>query len=229
MSLQLPLHIGLRDSATFANFLPDGNDQAIASLNDALAGRGERFIFLWGKRGTGKTHLLQAACHTLAAQGRQAAYLPLSMPGLQPAMLEGLENMAFIAIDDIHAVAGQRDWETALFNLYNRVREESQACLVVTANAHPQSLAFVLPDLASRLVWGLVYGLQSLDDAALAKAMQLRASGRGMELPDEVVAFILKRCPRDMPSLFGLLEKLDRESLAAQRKLTIPFVKQFID
>ena len=229
MSVQLPLNIGLRDSATFANFLPDGNDQIVASLHDAIARRGERFLFLWGKPGTGKTHLLQAACHTLAAQGGQAVYLPLSMPGLQPAMLEGLEHMDFIAIDDIHAVAGQRDWEIALFNLYNRVREGSQACLVVTANAHPQSIDFVLPDLASRLVWGLVYSLQSLDDGALARAMQLRAAGRGMQLSDDVVAFILKRCPRDMSSLFELLEKLDHESLASQRKLTIPFVKQFVD
>ena len=71
--------------------------------------------------------------------------------------------------------------------------------------------------------------LQPLDEQQLSAVLQLRAKGRGLEFPDEVVAFLLKRCARDMNSLFDLLEKLDRESLVAQRKLTIPFVRQFID
>lgn len=228
MSVQLPLHIGLRDSATFASFLPGANAQALASLQQLAGGEGERFIYLWGGAATGKSHLLQSACHAVAGRSQQAVYLPLSMPGLQPAMLEGLEHLSLIAIDDIDAVAGQRDWEVALFNLYNRVRDESSASLIVAAGAAPQAAGFDLPDLASRLAWGLVYALQGLRDDELAAAMQLRARGRGMQLPDEVAMYILRRCPRDMHSVFDFLERLDRESLVAKRKLTIPFVKQFL-
>lgn len=229
MSVQLPLHISLRDSATFANFLPAANAQVLLQLADAAALNGERFTYLWGSAGTGKTHLLQAVCHALAAKNKPAVYLPLAHEGLQPEMLEGMESMSLIAIDDLQAVAGDRRWEEALFHLFNRVRDHGEGHLLVTGSANPQALELVLPDLESRLLWGLVFQLQPLNDEELAQALQLRAKGRGMDMPDDVAAFILKRCSRDMHTLFELLEKLDHESLVAQRKLTIPFVKQFLD
>lgn len=225
---QLPLHISLRDSATFANFLPADNAQVLLQLVEAASLKGEAFIYLWGAPGTGKTHLLQAVCHAMSRNNATGVYLPLAHEGIRPEMLDGLESMPLIAIDDLQAVAGNRDWETALFNLYNRVRDGGEGRLIVTGTANPQALGLTLPDLESRLLWGLVFQLQSLDDEQLGGALQLRAKGRGMDMPDDVAAYILKRCPRDMHALFELLEKLDHESLVAQRKLTIPFVKQFI-
>jgi len=226
---QIPLHISLRDSATFANFLPAGNAQLLLQLVDAAALKGEQFIFLWGSAGTGKTHLLQSVCHALSANASTGVYLPLSHEGIRPEMLEGLESMPLIAIDDLQAVAGDREWETALFNLYNRVRDRGEGHLIVTGTANPQALDLSLPDLESRLMWGLVFQLQAMDDEQLSEALQLRAKGRGMDMPADVAAYILKRCSRDMHSLFDLLDKLDHESLVAQRKLTIPFVRQFLE
>lgn len=228
MSIQLPLHIGLRDSATFANFYPADNAQPLTQCRQCAQLEGERFIFIHGASGSGKSHLLQAACHAASESGQPAAYLPLHQrEQFNVAMLEGLEHMGLLCIDDLDAIAGDREWEEAIFHLYNRVREVG-ARLIVAANNHPMAIAIRLADLQSRLVWGLVFMLKSLDDEQLTAALQLRARGRGLDLPAEVVAYLLKRCARDMNSLFDLLEKLDRESLAAQRKLTIPFVRQFL-
>lgn len=229
MPVQLPLHIGLRDSATFANFYPADNAQVLAQCQQCAQLDGERFIFIHGATGTGKSHLLQAACHAASEQGKPVVYLPMAQRAqFSVEMLEGLEHMSLLCIDDLDAIAGDAEWEEAIFHLYNRVRD-GEARLIVAANNHPTALAVQLPDLQSRLVWGLVFMLQPLDDEQLTLALQLRARGRGLELPDEVVAYLLKRCARDMNSLFDLLEKLDRESLVAQRKLTIPFVRQFVD
>ena len=229
MPVQLPLHIGLRDSATFNNFYPADNAQVLAQLQQCVSAEGERFIFIHGAIGAGKSHLLQAACHAVSEQGNSVVYLPLSQrEQFSVEMLEGLEHMSLLCIDDLDAIAGDAEWEEAIFHLYNRVRE-AEAYLIVAANNHPSVLDVKLPDLQSRLVWGLLFMLRPLDEQQLTAALQLRAKGRGLELPDEVVAFLLKRCARDMNSLFDLLEKLDRESLVAQRKLTIPFVRQFID
>ncbi len=220
---QIPLRVGLRDSATFSNFYPGAN----ASACYALEQDGEPFIYLWGELGSGKSHLLQAACHGVTEQGGMAIYLPLYETGIAPSMLDGLEDMTLVCLDDMEAVAGDGEWETALFHLYNRLRD-SGSRLLAAGNATPAALGLGLPDLVSRLGWGPVFQLQPLSDVDKAEALRQRASNRGMELPAEVAAYLLQRAPRDMHALFALLDRLDESSLAAQRKLTIPFVRQII-
>ena len=214
---QLPLQLQLRDSATFDNFLEEGNELALQALR---AGGGES-LYLWGPPGCGKSHLLQAACHASPT----AVYLPLGgIEGAQPALFDGLEAIPVVAIDDLGVIAGDPEWEIALFHLYNRIREAGGR-LLCAADHSPAALGLALPDLVTRLGWGLVFRLQILSDAGRRRALQRRARRRGFELPDEVADYLLRRQPRDMNSLFVLLERLDEASLAAQRRLTIPFVR----
>lgn len=221
---QLPLSISLRDSATFDNFYSAAN----AALVHVLQNDTEAFVYFWGKQGTGKSHLLQAACHQAASQNNPAVYLPMpELVSLDAEMLMGLESMALLCIDDIQAVANKPEWQTALFHLYNRVRE-SGARLIVSGNSAPPALELSLADLTSRLGWGPVFQLLVMEDEDKISAMQLRARGRGMELSHEVGSYLLRHSSRDWHDLSQLLERLDKASLSAQRKLTIPFVKELI-
>lgn len=223
--MQLPLGIKLPDSSSFDNYFPAENLATVEALQHSVLDNGEQFIFLWGAAGSGKTHLLQAACRTASEQGA-VSYLPLAHAHeLEPMVLEGLEAMSLVCIDDLHTIAGNAKWEQALFHLYNRLRD-SHTRLVISANANPNTLDIQLPDLQSRLNWGLTMQLHGLDDDNKLGALQLRASHRGFELPQAVGRYLLKHIPRDMPSLFDLLDQLDEASLAEQRKLTIPFVKK---
>jgi DnaA-homolog protein len=225
MSVQLPLGIGLRPGATFAGYVAGRNAEAVASLRD----RGEtRSVYLWGGRGTGKSHLLQAACQDASERGDAAVYLPLAQFGdFSPDILDGLESLALICIDDVQAIAGRADWEQRLFHLYNRARDLERG-LVCAGDRPVRALGLGLPDLATRLGWDLTFQLHPLDDAGLGDALRLRAAALGLEFPDEVVGWLLRRCERDAPALFALLERLDRASLSAQRRLTIPFVRELI-
>jgi len=221
---QLPLGIGLKDAATFDNFYTAGNELVIEALQQGT----DRMLYLWGPPGCGKSHLLQALCHATAANGQSPVYLPLQeLMALAPELLEGLEQQVLIAIDDIQVIAGMPQWEEALFHLYNRVRDHGHR-LVVSATVAPAGLALTLPDLASRLGWGPVFQLAFLTDTDKQAALQMRARRRGLEMGDEVAEYLLRRCPRDMDSLFSLLNQLDRASLAAQRRLTIPFVREVL-
>ena len=219
---QLPLQIKLNDAATFENYLA-GNNADIVTIMQAAT---EPYLYLWSAEATGKTHLLQALCHSNAPG--LAMYLPMQELVLQRSeVLEGLEQFALVCLDDVQFIAGRSDWELSLFNLYNRLREHGgQLC--ITSHAPPNQLAVKLPDLVSRLNWGPVFQLQALADQDKIKAMQLRATQRGFQLPDEVANYLLSRYPRDLHNLFALLDKLDVASLQAQRRLTIPFVKQWL-
>lgn len=224
LSQQLPLRIGLRDSATFDNFLPASNAQALHALQQ----QSEPFIYLWGSEGSGKSHLLQAACHAVTEAGGSAVYLPLGeLSAMSPELFDGMEQMQLVCIDEVDSIVGSTAWEQALFHLYNRLRDSGNR-LVVAGQASPTALGLGLPDLVSRLGWGPVYQLHLLTDEEKAQALRLRAAQRGMEMPAEVANYLLSRAPRDMQALFALLDELDEISLAAQRKLTIPFVREII-
>lgn len=228
MQSQLPLGLTLKDSATFANFIAGRNSEAMLALQACAQGQGEAFIYLAGAAGTGKTHLLQAACHAAAQGGGTVAYVPLQRAAeLDVGVLEGLERMTLVCLDAVDAVAGQPDWERALFVLFNRLRDNDRR-LIVSATGKPAQLGLSLADLGSRLAWGVTYVLQEPDDADKLHALRLRAQARGFELPDEVGRYLLLRLPRDMHALFAVLDRLDYASLAEQRRLTVPFIKSIL-
>ncbi len=229
MTRQLVLELKLRTSARFAGYIAGPNAELVRQLRDCATGEGEAFIFCWGVGGSGKTHLLQACCHAATEHGRSAAYLSLNdIDALPPGVLESWEQFDLVCLDDIGQIAARPAWEEAVFHLYNRVREHGGR-LVVSASCAPAQLGIGLADLVSRLGSGVVYPIHALDDAQRCEAMQLRARQKGCELPDETAAYLLRRLPRELPALFDTLDRLDEASLAAQRKLTVPFVKSVLE
>ncbi len=226
MSVQLPLGLSLNDSATFENFVAGPNVAAFSAVHACAGGEEPGLLYLWGGPGTGRTHLLQAACHAAAARGEAVAYLPLAeAEAFSVEVCDGMEAMALVCVDDLDCVAGWAPWEQALFHLFNRVRDGG-GHLLFAAAAPPRTLGVQLPDLVSRLGSGPVFHMEELDDTGKCRALSLRARERGLELPEDAARFLLRHFPRDLPALIGLLDRLDRASLAAQRRLTVPFIKQ---
>jgi DnaA family protein len=229
MNEQLPLGLQLRASARFANFVSAGQTELLGQLQRMAAGGPPYQLYCWGAAGCGKTHLLQACCRNADDAGRSAAYLPLrDHTQLSPEVLHAWESFQLVCLDDIDAVAGDEDWEEALFHFYNRLVDSANQLLVSAAVA-PSGLAIRLPDLASRLGAGLVYQLHALNDEQRLDAMRMRARERGIELPEETGRYLLRHMPRDLSVLLTLLDRLDTASLAAQRKLTVPFVKSVLE
>ncbi|GGK69551.1 DnaA regulatory inactivator Hda [Amphritea balenae] len=226
---QIPLGITLRDDARFENFLSQGNELLCNTLGQASRGEGEQFLFLWGNRDSGCSHLLQAVCHASDSAGRTAVYLPLDeVLDMGPEVLDGMEHLDLVCLDNLHLIAGNKVWEEGLFHFFNRIRAENNR-LLVSADRAPRQLGVNLPDLASRLSWGMVFQVHNLDDDGKVKALQMRANGRGFEITEEVARFLLHRASRSMADLFDLLDQLDSASLSAKRKVTIPFVKQVLN
>ena len=222
---QLPLSVRLRDRALFDSFLPGPNAEVLAQLIALAEQQRPGLVWLCGPEGSGKTHLLQALC---ARAGGGARYLPLSqLQSFGPAALAEWQGDRWLCLDEVEAVIGNNEWERALFAAY-RDCEDRGASLLMAARAAPPQLPFVLPDLASRCAAGLRLTLQALDEAGQLAALQLRAQQRGFDLPDETARYLQRRLPRDMSSLFAVLDELDTAALAAQRKLTVPFIRRVL-
>ncbi|HLQ85423.1 MAG TPA: DnaA regulatory inactivator Hda [Salinisphaeraceae bacterium] len=225
---QLPLGVELPQTATFDAFVGNGNAEIRAALVAVVTAQGARQFYLHGPPATGKTHLLQAASRAAAAAGQRSAYVPLAEVGDQGAgLLAGMQTLACVCVDDVSMIAGQRAMELAMIGLIDGLRANGGQ-LLIADRYPPAELTFALPDLASRLGWGSVFALVEPDDADKQQLLMRRAAQRGMQLPAATAQYLLRHGSRDVPSLMALLARLDTASLAAQRRLTIPFVKQVL-
>jgi DnaA family protein len=214
---QLLLQLAPPVAPTLDNYVPGRNGAALLALRDIARGAGaERFVYLWGEPGSGRTHLLRGLA--LAAGARNALYLS----GAPDDRLTGREVIAMDDVQDLSA-GGQ----IALFDLYNGVRAAGGA-LAAGGNAAPAQLA-LRADLRSRLAWGLAFQLHPLSDAEKAAALREHARGRALDLPEDVVAYLLKHVRRDMASLIGILDALDRYSLEKKRPVTLPLVRDALE
>ena len=202
--------------------------EALAQLRALAAGDpdGSSGISLAGPAGTGKTHLALAACAAAEAGGRRAAYLPLqAAAGRLRDALDALDTAALVALDGVDAIAGNRDDEVALFDFHNRARASGTA-LLYTGQARPDALPLVLPDLRSRLSQCARVVLSPLDDDGRRAVLHERARRRGLAVDPAALEWLLRRVGRDLAGLTRLLDQLDHASLAAQRKLTVPFLRE---
>ena len=223
---QLVLGVKLRDDARFDNFHGHRN-QDVARRLRAVCDQplGVPVVAVCGASDTGKSHLLQAACHHMEGQGRSAVCFSIAeVQPFGPGVLAGLESQNLVCLDDLDRVAGDTAWEEAVFHLYNRVQDAGHLLMVSLANV-PASAGFRLPDLVFRLSHGLTLQLGIYRDSDRQTILQARAEQRGLVMGDDVASFIMRRAPRRLGDLLAMLDVLDENSLQAQRRLTIPFVK----
>ena len=224
---QLPLGVRLPDRAVFASFLPARNGQAVDHLRQAADAQIAGTSWVCGPHGSGKTHLLQAVC-AQASTRMSAGYVPLRELGrLGVEVLDGMRQLDCLCLDDLDEVVGRPDWERTLFGVYREI-EDGGGRLLVSAQAPPALLQWALPDLGSRLSASTVFQLRVLDEVEQQAALQLRARLRGFELPEETSRFLQRRFPRDMHKLYELLDTLDEAALVAQRRLTVPFIREVL-
>lgn len=219
---QFVLDLSPAPDPTLDNFVTGGNAELLQTLTALLAGAAaERFVYLWGDPGSGKSHLLRAFVSAARDRSIEAAYVPCSA---ETRFDPELSQKGALALDDVDRLApGPQE---ALFHLYNRMREEG-AILVASGKRTPVALN-LRPDLMTRLAWGLVFEVRPLRDEEKLQALCSRARERGFELPVEVAEYLLRHVQLDMPSLLAFLEALDRHSLAAKRPVSLALLREIL-
>ncbi len=226
---QLALNLCLKDVASFANFFIGNNQQLVAVLGQLPANNASPFVYFWGQLGSGKSHLLSAVCQLFGEHNLSVAYLPLEdAEHLDVQILDDLENLDLLCIDDLHLIAGNLGWEEKIFYCFNNFLAHNKK-IVITSSVAPQALPLKLLDLKSRMMSGLVFAVQTLNDEGKIASLKLRAELRGLDLSDSAARFLLNHYERDTKSLFMVLDILDKAALTAQRRLTVPFIKDILD
>jgi DnaA family protein len=215
---QLPLDLGAPQPQTLDSFVAGRNAEALHLLRRFAEGAdaADRFVYLWGEPGAGKTHLLRAlatlpGARYLAAGEPERAYD--YDPALQLYLLDDCERLAPAA-------------QIAAFNLYNEVKQNGG--LLVAAGASAPATLALREDLRTRLGWGLIYQLHGLSDEEKIAALAQSAQARGVTVSAGVLPYLITHFERDMRSLAAMLDALDRYSLETQRPITLPLLRELL-
>lgn len=226
-SPQIPLQLEPPRPDSLEDFIPGPNSSALQAVRHLLDEPGS-CLFLSGPVGSGKSHLLNGLCHAARQRGMGAFYIALKrLPEEAAAGLEGLQMLDLVCVDDLDSVAGNDTWEKALFRCFNEVRA-AQGRLLVSSSTPLKTLPLGLPDLASRLAWGVRLNLQYPNDEGKAEIMRQRALSLHIQLPGDVQSYLLKHSKRDMTSLLTAVEKLKDAAFAGKRKITVPLAREVL-
>jgi DnaA family protein len=203
---QLTLDFGPPPAPDLDNFVPGRNAECLAALRTLLArlDAGEvpepRVIYIWGPPGSGKSHLAGA----LAAHGARRLCVVDDCDRLDPAAQE------------------------RLFHAFNRLVQSPADALVAFAAVPPARLT-LLPDLVSRLGWGIVLGLAPLGDEELEQALRRAGFDRGLALGNDVIGYLLRHSRRDIATLKAILDRLDRLALERKRPVNLALLRTLLD
>lgn len=232
---QLGLSVQLPDDEVFESYLSKSNQTVVSQLAlfveniPQTTSNQPNSFYLFGLTGVGKSHLLHAGSAYACQLGKTSVCLSCAeLLRLPVEVLDGLEKIDLICLDDIHLLANNETWQKAVFYLFNRVLEQNNN-LLISGDQSATQLGLTLPDLVSRLSWGLTEQIKPLSDVEKILALQFRASKRGLQLSDDAANFLLNRLSREMKNLVVSLDKLDKASIIEQRKITIPFIKDILD
>ena len=227
--IQLTLPLGLTEKKDLKAFFVGQNQHLVHELQKTAVSPKNQLVYLWGGAGVGKSHLLQATLAVVSEQGLSGFYVPLKQlkHHSPPEVLENLEYQDVLCIDDVDEVAGDAEWQEALFHLFNRARIE-QVGLIFSSQSAPMASPLTLLDLRSRLALSLVFQMNHLDDTALVDALIFIAKQRATSLSLDVAKFMVLHVSRSAAVLFELLEAVEIAALQSGRRLTIPFLKEFL-
>jgi len=232
VSKQIPLPLRISETKRFDNYVEYTTPTVVGALKSIVEHEDDKahggVMFLWGGEATGKTHLLNAACHYGHAAGKSVIYLPMAeIKNERVSVLEQLETFDVVCLDDIQEIAGNRSWEEGVFHLFNQLRAR-KGRMIASANKNISLIHFSLLDFATRLAWGLVWHLVEADDETKQKILVTRAQERGLSMAEDVAEYMIRHCSRGLNDLLDTLDKIDTASLAEHKKITVPFVKRLL-
>lgn len=237
--MQLIFDFPINTKFGFDNFVVcAGNKTAYHFARQLAEGDGtENLLYLYGAKGSGKTHLLSAIAGSIGAQCGSAPLPCISFKeidaiygGQYPTeemsrLAEQFKASPALIIDDIHLIPDHDSIRVELWQLFNDFYSAGKK-IAISGLHPPKELPNIDGHLTSRLLWGLVSKLDISGDDSLRMILQKLAEDRQIVVPEDVTAYLLVHLHRDIPTLFGALQQIHRHALTTKKKISLKQAKE---
>ncbi|WP_286234176.1 chromosomal replication initiator protein DnaA [Thalassotalea sediminis] len=236
----LPKKTNVRVNYTFENFVEGKSNQlARAAASQVADNPGSAYnpLFIYGRTGLGKTHLLHAVGNGILLNKPDAKIAYMHSERFVQDMVRALQNNAIekfkqyyrsvdaLLIDDIQFFANKERTQEEFFHTFNALLEGNQQ-IILTSDRYPKEIDGVEDRLKSRFGWGLTIAIEPPELETRVAILKKKAQESHVNLADEVAFFIAKRLRSNVRELEGALNRVIANANFTGRAINIDFVKE---
>lgn len=174
-------------------------------------------IYIYGGKGSGKTHLLMSMAHIFEAQGLKTIYaraetftdhvVSAIRAGEMSLFRKAYRNIDVLIVDDVHVFSRKGATQEEFFHTFNTLHLDGKQ-IILSANCAPQQLQLIEARLVSRFEWGIVLPLKALKPEELEQMLQMKAKAIGFQLPETISKFLLESFTSNPKILIRAFEAL---------------------
>ena len=236
-------HLSSRDStSTFENFIVGSTNKfAYATALNAAEHPGEEYnpLFIYGKSGLGKTHLLKAIKNRMLEKNPSANVLYTTSENFTNDLIYYLgkknmgefhdkyRNVDALLIDDIQFIANKKSTEEEFFHTFNALYEAKKQ-IVLTSDRPPKEIQSLVDRLRNRFESGLIADIQPPDFETRSAIIKRKAELLEIDVPDDVCEYIATKLKANIRQLEGVVKKMKAKSLLYGEKISINSAQKII-
>ena len=236
--------LNLNPRYTFDNFVVGSSSRHAHAYSLAVAespGKAYNPLFIYGGVGLGKTHLMQAICHSIKNREKtgqsKICYLTSErftnelIDAIQhhstPAFRQKYRNMDVLVIDDIHFIAGKEATQEEFFHTFNALYDAHKQ-IIISSDRPPKEISNLQDRLVSRFGWGLTTDIQLPDLETRVAILKKKIEREPVSVPDDVIFFIAQLIKTNIRELEGALIRIIAYSQLEEKPITLGLTKEIL-
>lgn len=227
---------------SFENFVVGkSNNYAYAAAKKVAENPGTAYnpLFIYGKSGLGKTHLLKAIENYMRSKNPEASIIYVTSEHFTNDIIEHIRNSNTVAlrekyrradallVDDIQFIAGKNSIEEEFFHTFNSLTEDGKQ-IVLSSDNPPNEIPKLTERLKNRFEWGLMADIQPPDFEMRVAIIKNKAEALRFVIPNNVVEFIAEQVSHNVRQLEGAVKKLQAICALLDTAPTIEITKDAI-
>jgi len=230
----------LNPSYTFDNFVVgQSNQMAYTAALSVARTPGKQYnpLFLYGKTGLGKTHLLQAIGNYNITKNRVIIYVTVDQ--LTSDYISSVNNHTMdifrakyrkcdiLLIDDVQFLVGKEGTQDEFFFTFNELHDNEKQ-IVLTSDRSPSKIKGLVDRLKTRFEWGLMADIELPGIETKIGIIQKKCELSGIILPQEVINFLATNLNSSIREIEGAIIRINALIPVLGKELDLDIVKQLL-
>ncbi|MDD5270875.1 MAG: chromosomal replication initiator protein DnaA [Candidatus Omnitrophica bacterium] len=235
-------NLGLNPAYTFDDFVIGPSNKMAHAAAMAVAespAKAYNPLFIYGKAGMGKTHLMNAIGHCVAAKNPNMRVVYITSEQFTNQLIQAIQNRStekfrakyrsvdVLLIDDVHFIAGKESTQEEFFHTFNTLHDAHKQ-IVLSSDKPPKDIDGLEERLVSRFEWGLIVSISQPDFETRVAILRQKLKRENIEVPDDVIFYIGEKIKSNIRELEGALKRVVANAVLLKQSVSIELARSVL-